>query len=136
MAGSAILRNLQAKGFGAQYVVVRTHKELDLPNQSAVRSFFQQEKPEQLYLAAACLQRFFEKRITINHWTFCLLLAQGMGNKFIIFMYYVVVINSPIETLLYEYYSTNFYAREKPGSYAAFKIACASQTDACRANWQ
>ena len=33
-------------------------------------------------------------------------------------MYYVVVIHTSIDTLLYEYYSTNFYAREKPGSYA------------------
>ncbi|MEI6640221.1 MAG: GDP-L-fucose synthase [Chlorobium sp.] len=53
MAGSAILRNLQAKGVGAKDVVVRTHKELDLTNQSAVRSFFQQEKLDQVYLAAA-----------------------------------------------------------------------------------
>jgi GDP-L-fucose synthase len=53
MAGSAILRNLQAKGLGGQDVVVRTHSELDLTNQSAVRAFFQQEKPDQVYLAAA-----------------------------------------------------------------------------------
>jgi hypothetical protein len=33
MAGSAILRNLQAKGLGGQDVVVRTHSELDLTNQ-------------------------------------------------------------------------------------------------------
>ena len=53
MAGSAILRNLQAKGLGGQDVVVRTHQELDLTNQSAVRAFFEQEKPDQVYLAAA-----------------------------------------------------------------------------------
>ena len=53
MAGSAILRTLRAKGFGAQDVVVRTHLQLDLTNQSAVRTFFQQEKPDQVYLAAA-----------------------------------------------------------------------------------
>ena len=50
-------------------------------------------------------------------------------------MYYVVI-HTSIDSLLYEYYSTNFYAREKPGSYAPYKIACASQRDACRANWQ
>jgi GDP-L-fucose synthase len=53
MAGSAILRNLQAKGLGSQDVVVRTHSELDLTSQAAVRSFLAQEKPDQLYLAAA-----------------------------------------------------------------------------------
>lgn len=53
MAGSAILRNLQAIGVGAKDVVVRTHRELDLTSQAAVRSFFQQEKPDQVYLAAA-----------------------------------------------------------------------------------
>ena len=53
MAGSAILRNLQAKGFGMEDVLVRTHSDLDLTNQSAVRSFFEHEKPDQVYLAAA-----------------------------------------------------------------------------------
>ena len=36
-----------------QDVVVRTHRELDLTRQTAVRAFFQQEKPDQVYLAAA-----------------------------------------------------------------------------------
>ncbi|MEI6640230.1 MAG: NAD-dependent epimerase/dehydratase family protein, partial [Chlorobium sp.] len=45
MAGSAILRNLQAKGLCSQDVVVRTHHELDLTSQAAVRAFFEQEKP-------------------------------------------------------------------------------------------
>lgn len=53
MAGSAILRHLQAKGVGTQQVVVRTHDELDLTNQAAVRAFFEQQKPDQVYLAAA-----------------------------------------------------------------------------------
>jgi len=53
MAGSAILRNLQAKGLGGQDVLVRTHRELDLTNQAAVRAFFEQEKHDQVYLAAA-----------------------------------------------------------------------------------
>ena len=53
MAGSAILRHLQAAGLGMQDVVLRTHRELDLTSQLAVRAFFQQEKPDQVYLAAA-----------------------------------------------------------------------------------
>lgn len=51
MVGSAIVRTLQAKGY--QNIVTRTHAELDLTNQVAVRSFFEAEKPDQVYLAAA-----------------------------------------------------------------------------------
>jgi GDP-L-fucose synthase len=51
MVGSAIVRNLQAKGHSN--IVTRTHAELDLTNQQAVKEFFEQEKPEQVYLAAA-----------------------------------------------------------------------------------
>lgn len=51
MVGSAIVRNLQAKGF--KNIVTRTHAELDLINQAAVQTFFETEKPDQVYLAAA-----------------------------------------------------------------------------------
>lgn len=51
MVGSAIVRQLQAQGFSN--IVTRTHAELDLTNQTAVNAFFLQEKPDQVYLAAA-----------------------------------------------------------------------------------
>jgi GDP-L-fucose synthase len=51
MVGSAIVRHLQAKGF--TNIVTRTHAEMDLTDQSAVKIFFEQEKPDQVYLAAA-----------------------------------------------------------------------------------
>ena len=51
MVGSAIVRNLRAQGFSN--IVTRTHAELDLTNQLAVKNFFEQEKPDQVYLAAA-----------------------------------------------------------------------------------
>lgn len=51
MVGSAIVRHLESKGY--KNVVGRTHAELDLTNQSAVQAFFEQEKPDQVYLAAA-----------------------------------------------------------------------------------
>jgi GDP-L-fucose synthase len=57
MVGSAIVRQLQSppcgSGTHAANVITRTHAELDLTNQAAVRAFFQQEKPDQVYLAAA-----------------------------------------------------------------------------------
>ena len=51
LVGSAIVRNLEAKGY--KNIIYRTHKELDLTNQEAVRVFFEQEKPEYVFLAAA-----------------------------------------------------------------------------------
>jgi GDP-L-fucose synthase len=51
MVGSAIVRNLQAKGY--LNILTRTHAELDLTNQLMVENFFKQEKPDQVYLAAA-----------------------------------------------------------------------------------
>jgi len=51
LVGSAIVRNLQEKGF--TNLLTRTHDELDLTDQAAVRAFFALEKPAQVYLAAA-----------------------------------------------------------------------------------
>ena len=51
MVGSAIVRNLQANGY--TNIVTHTHAELDLTNQAAVKAFFEQETPDQVYLAAA-----------------------------------------------------------------------------------
>ncbi|ABD68969.1 NAD-dependent epimerase/dehydratase [Rhodoferax ferrireducens T118] len=51
MVGSAIVRTLQQQG--QTNIVTRTHAELDLTNQAAVQAFFEEEKPDQVYLAAA-----------------------------------------------------------------------------------
>ncbi len=51
MVGSAILRKLQAEGFSN--FVLRSSSELDLRNQSAVATFFEAEKPDYVFLAAA-----------------------------------------------------------------------------------
>lgn len=51
MVGSAIVRELQNKGF--HNVVTKTSKELDLRNQEAVRSFYETEKPQYVFVAAA-----------------------------------------------------------------------------------
>ena len=53
MVGSSILRQLQASGLSRQQVVLRTHAELDLTDQLSVRVFFENERPDQVYLAAA-----------------------------------------------------------------------------------
>lgn len=51
LVGSAILKNLQQKGY--TNFVLRTHAELDLTDQCAVNEFFAAEKPEYVFLAAA-----------------------------------------------------------------------------------
>jgi GDP-L-fucose synthase len=51
MVGSAIMRNLQAKGF--TNIVTRTSAELDLRSSQSVSEFFNVEKPEYVFLAAA-----------------------------------------------------------------------------------
>jgi GDP-L-fucose synthase len=51
MVGSAIVRTLEA--LGHERIITRTHAELDLTDQAAVRDFFATEKPDAVYLAAA-----------------------------------------------------------------------------------
>jgi len=51
MVGGAIVRSLQA--LGHDRIITRTHAELDLTDQAAVRAFFAEEKPDEVYLAAA-----------------------------------------------------------------------------------
>ena len=51
MVGSAIVRELTSMGHAN--LVYRTHQELDLTNQAAVQYFFESEKPDQVYIAAA-----------------------------------------------------------------------------------
>lgn len=51
LVGSALLNNLKSKGY--TNFIFKTHKELDLTNQQDVADFFQTEKPEYVFLAAA-----------------------------------------------------------------------------------
>src|SRR3954469_5917494 len=51
MVGSAIMRKLQSEGY--ENIITRVSSELDLRNQAAVNEFFEQEKPDYVFLAAA-----------------------------------------------------------------------------------
>jgi GDP-L-fucose synthase len=51
MVGSAIVRKLQKEGY--ENLILKTSSELDLRNQTAVERFFESEKPEYVFLAAA-----------------------------------------------------------------------------------
>jgi len=51
LVGSSIIRNLESKGFNN--IIGRTKSELDLREQNPVRDFFEEEKPDYVFLAAA-----------------------------------------------------------------------------------
>jgi GDP-L-fucose synthase len=51
LVGSALMKNLKSAGF--TNLILRTHAELDLTDQTATEAFFAQEKPDYVFLAAA-----------------------------------------------------------------------------------
>jgi GDP-L-fucose synthase len=51
LVGSAIMRQLEMAGY--ENIITRTHAELDLTEQIAVREYFEREKPEYVFLCAA-----------------------------------------------------------------------------------
>ncbi len=53
MEGSAIVRQLLARGHPSGAVLTRSRLELDLLDQGAIRRFFDEEHPDQVFLAAA-----------------------------------------------------------------------------------
>jgi len=53
MVGSAIVRALRARGVQEADLLLRSHEELDLTRQADVSAFFENHKPDQVYLAAA-----------------------------------------------------------------------------------
>ncbi|MAI08465.1 MAG: GDP-fucose synthetase [Magnetococcales bacterium] len=60
LAGSAIVRQLNEQGYNN--IIFRTHAELDLENQSATNAFFETEKPEYVFMAAACVGGLFDNK--------------------------------------------------------------------------
>ena len=51
LVGSALVKTLQSKGYNN--IIVRTHTELDLIDSRAVATFFEEQKPDYVFLAAA-----------------------------------------------------------------------------------
>ena len=51
LVGSALMRNLESRGYAN--FLTRTHAQLDLTNQAEVEAFFELEKPDYVFLAAA-----------------------------------------------------------------------------------
>ena len=61
LVGSALMRKLAAKGYGN--ILTRTHAEMDLTDQAAVRRFFEIERPDHVFLAAAKVGGIFANNI-------------------------------------------------------------------------
>jgi len=51
LAGAAIVRKLRSQGY--ENLILRSHDELDLKRQKQVEAFFEKERPEYVFLAAA-----------------------------------------------------------------------------------
>ena len=62
LVGSAILKNLKAKGY--TNFVLRTHAELDLTDQQAVHDFFAAEKPEYVSVGRPCRRDYGEQPLS------------------------------------------------------------------------
>lgn len=60
LAGSALVRQLEAHGFSN--IIYRTHAELDLENQAETNAFFESEKPEYVFMAAARVGGLFDNK--------------------------------------------------------------------------
>jgi len=75
MVGSSIVRTLKDKGYSN--IIGRTHEELDLTNQAAVHQFFEKEKPQQVYLAAAKVGGIFANSNYPAEFIYSNLMVQG-----------------------------------------------------------
>jgi GDP-L-fucose synthase len=60
LVGSAILKNLQERGF--VNIIIKTHKELDLTNEKKVDLFFKKKKPDFLIICAARVGGILENK--------------------------------------------------------------------------
>ena len=66
MVGIAIVHTLLARGVESAQIVTRTSAELDLRNQAAVHAFFEEERPDQVYLASAKVGGIHANNIPLN----------------------------------------------------------------------
>jgi GDP-L-fucose synthase len=67
LVGSALTRQLHVQGY--VNLLTRTHAELDLTHQTAVRAFFEQERPEYVFLAAAKVGGILASPLKVAHAT-------------------------------------------------------------------
>ena len=64
MVGSAIIRKLKREGY--KNIITTTHKELDLTRQIETENFFEREKPEYVFLAAAKVGGIYANSLALS----------------------------------------------------------------------
>ena len=135
MVGSAIVRNLQARGFSN--IVTRTSAELDLRNQQAVNDFFLEQKLEYVFLAAAKVGGIVANNIYRGQFIYENLMIQSNvihaaysnGVKKLLFLGSSCIYPKMCEQPIKESYLLNGFLEQTNEPYAIAKIAGLKMAD-------
>jgi len=138
MVGSAILRRLQQDGF--ENLIVRTSSELDLRNQEQVITFFEEQKPEYVFLAAAKVGGILANNIYRGEFIYDNLMIQSnvihnaylKNVKKLLFLGSSCIYPKMAPQPLKEEYLLSGYLEETNQPYAIAKIAGIEMCDAYR----
>jgi GDP-L-fucose synthase len=129
MVGSAIVRNLIAKGFSN--IITRASAELDLRNQQSVNAFFEAEKPDYVFLAAAKVGGIVANNVYRGQFIYENLMIQSNvihsaysnGIKKLLFLGSSCIYPKMCEQPIKESYLLNGYLEQTNEPYAIAKIA-------------
>ena len=129
MVGSAIVRNLQARGFSN--ITTRTSAELDLRNQQSVNTFFEEQKPDFVFLAAAKVGGIVANNVYRGQFIYENLMIQSNvihaaysnGVKKLLFLGSSCIYPKMCEQPIKESYLLNGYLEQTNEPYAIAKIA-------------
>jgi GDP-L-fucose synthase len=129
MVGSAIVRNLKAKGFSN--IITRASAELDLRNQQSVNAFFEAEKPDYVFLAAAKVGGIVANNVYRGQFIYENLMIQSNvihaaysnGIKKLLFLGSSCIYPKMCEQPIKESYLLNGYLEQTNEPYAIAKIA-------------
>ena len=129
MVGSAIVRNLIAKGFSN--IITRTSAELDLRNQQSVNAFFEAEKPDYVFLAAAKVGGIVANNVYRGQFIYENLMIQSNvihaaysnGIKKLLFLGSSCIYPKMCEQPIKESYLLNGFLEQTNEPYAIAKIA-------------
>jgi GDP-L-fucose synthase len=141
MVGSALLRKLESEGF--TNIILRTSKELDLRNQQDVINFFEFEKPEYVFLAAAKVGGIMANNVYRGEFLFDNLMIQSniihaaykIGVKKLMFLGSSCIYPKMAPQPLKEEYLLTGPLEHTNEPYAIAKIAGIKMCDAYRAQY-
>lgn len=141
MVGSAIMRNLEAAGFNN--IIVKTSGELDLVDQNAVQDFFEREKPDYVFLAAAKVGGILANNVYRAEFIYNNLMIQNNiihqayvnGVKKLLFLGSSCIYPKMAPQPIKEEYLLSGYLEPTNEPYAIAKIAGIKMCDAYRAQY-